>query len=96
MANDPNSNGELKLKDQRGDGFLNQEIRSITVAAFLRCLWGAIEFAPNFELRTEAILDLTDPNTFRVITQLCDCTDWDEKCHIGAKYLRVMRNVIKL
>jgi hypothetical protein len=27
---------------------------------------------------------------------LCDSTDWDEECHIGAKYLRVMRSVIKI
>jgi hypothetical protein len=33
---------------------------------------------------------------FRSITQLCDTTNWDENSHIGAKYLRVMRSVIKL
>ena len=27
---------------------------------------------------------------------MCDSTDWDENCNIGAKYLRVMRSVIKL
>jgi hypothetical protein len=71
-------------------------MRSITVAAFLRCLWASIEYAPNYRLRNNAITFLKDPHTFRSITQLCDCTDWDEGCHIGAKYLRVMRNIIKL
>lgn len=33
---------------------------------------------------------------FRAITMLCDTTDWDESCHIGAKYLRVMRYAIKM
>jgi hypothetical protein len=33
---------------------------------------------------------------FREITQLCDTTHWDAKANIGAKYLRVMRSVIKL
>ena len=33
---------------------------------------------------------------FRGITQLCDSTDWDEQANIGAKYLRVMRHVIRL
>ena len=33
---------------------------------------------------------------FRAITQLCDSTNWDEKANIGSKYLRVMRNIIKL
>ena len=33
---------------------------------------------------------------FRSITQLCDSTNWDEESGIGAKYLRVMRHIIKL
>ena len=33
---------------------------------------------------------------FRSITQLCDSADWDEEAGIGAKYLRVMRNILKL
>lgn len=33
---------------------------------------------------------------FRSITQLCDSTNWDENASIGAKYLRVMRNILKL
>ena len=32
----------------------------------------------------------------RSITQLCDSTNWDENASIGAKYLRVMRNILKL
>ena len=33
---------------------------------------------------------------FRSITQLCDSTNWDESASIGAKYIRVMRNIVKL
>jgi len=33
---------------------------------------------------------------FRSITQLCDSTNWDENANIGAKYIRVMRNILKL
>lgn len=33
---------------------------------------------------------------FRTITQLCDSTNWDETCSIGAKYLRVMRHILVL
>ena len=84
------------LKDQRGDGFLNKPIRNLTVAAYLRCLYGAIEYAPTIDLRFTAILSIKDPLMFRTITQLCDSTDWDESAGIGAKYLRVMRHIIKL
>ena len=33
---------------------------------------------------------------FRLITQLCDTTSWDETANISAKYLRLMRYIIKL
>ena len=40
-------------------------------------------------------MHLSDEATFRNLTQLCDTTGWLE-CNIGAKYLRVMRHIIKV
>lgn len=88
--------GTSTLKDLRGDGFLNKPIRNLTVAAYLRCLYAAIEYAPTIDLRFNAIQNIRDPLMFRTITQLCDSTDWDEAAGIGAKYLRVMRHIVKL
>lgn len=88
--------GFLTMKDRRGDGFLNPHLRSLNIAAFLRCLYAAIEFAPSQETRNNAILSIRDSTMFRAITQLCDSTNWDEKANIGSKYLRVMRSIIKL
>jgi hypothetical protein len=68
----------------------------LTIAAFLRCLYAAIEFSPNYLLKQNVIQSIRDPMMFRSITQLCDTTNWDENANIGAKYLRVMRSVIKL
>jgi hypothetical protein len=68
----------------------------LCVAAYLRCLYASIEFAPTVEGRKKAIRNLRDEFMFRTITQLCDSTDWDEKCNIASKYLRVMRSIIKL
>jgi hypothetical protein len=50
IKNDPNG-GQLSLKEKRGDGFLNFPIRSMTIAAFLRCLYAAIEYAPTYMLK---------------------------------------------
>ena len=86
----------MTVKEKRGDGFLNKSIRSLTIAAYLRCLYAAIEYAPTVNLRQNAILNIKDPLMFRAITQLCDAADWDENAYIGAKYLRVMRHAIKL
>jgi hypothetical protein len=66
------------------------------VAALLRCLYAAIEFAPNVTLQLEAIQNIRDPSMFRTITQLCDSCNFDETANIGAKYLRLMRHVINM
>ena len=92
---DPSGSGP-SLQERRGDGFLNRSIRSLSVAAYLRCLYGAIECAPTVALKNNAIANIKDPLMFRGITQLCDSANWDESANIGAKYLRVMRHVIKL
>ena len=70
------------------------KLRSLCIAAYLRCLYGAIEYAPKEQLRAEAIQSLSELYVFRNITILCDTTGWLE-ANIGAKYLRIARHVIK-
>ena len=70
-------------------------MRALCIAAYLRCLYAAIEYAPNQELKIEAVRNLKDEFVFRNITQLCDTTGWFE-ANIGAKYLRVMRHILKI
>lgn len=70
-------------------------MRSLCIAAYLRCLFAAIEYSPNADLRAEAIRNIKGEFFFRSLTQLCDTTGWFE-ANIGAKYLRIMRQVIKL
>jgi hypothetical protein len=53
--------GTNQHKDKRGDGFLNRGIRSLTVAAYLRCLYASVEYAPTVPLRKEAIPNILDP-----------------------------------
>ena len=64
---DPAGGGQTLL-EMRGDGFQNRELRSLTIAAYLRCLYGAIEFAPTIDLRNHAIQNIKEPLTFRKIT----------------------------
>jgi len=45
------ASGLLALKQKRGDGFLNFPLRSLHCAAYLRCLYASIEFAPTDLLR---------------------------------------------
>jgi len=40
------------MKEYREDGFQNKELRSLSVAAFLRCLYAVIEFSPNIRLKS--------------------------------------------
>jgi len=48
-------------KEKRGDGFLNKQLRSLTVAALLRCIYGALEYAPTMKLKLEAIKNIKNP-----------------------------------
>ena len=63
--------GKLTPKLMRKDGFGNKQLRSLTIAAYLRCLLAAIEYAPNdnnVSLRALAIEKIREPNMFRTIT----------------------------
>ena len=53
---------------ERKDGFLNKKIRYLTIAAYLRCLIAAIEYAPEYELRQDTINNIKEPTMFRTIT----------------------------
>jgi len=58
----------MHYKNKRGDGFLNKQLRCLTVAALLRCLYASIEYAPTMALQLEAIENIRDPVVFRNIT----------------------------
>jgi hypothetical protein len=34
------------MREDRDDGFLNKELRILTIAAFLRCIIASIEYCP--------------------------------------------------
>ena len=55
-------------KEHRNDGVQNEEIRALTIAAYLRCLYAAIEYAPTKNLRQFAIEAIRDPAMFKAIT----------------------------
>lgn len=84
----------INMKDKRDDGFANTRLRSLTVAAMLRCLYASIEYAPTLELKKQAIQNIQNATVFKEITQLCDACDWDEDVNIGGKFLRVARHCI--
>lgn len=58
----------MTSKEIRNDGILNKEIRSLTVAAYLRILNATIEFAPTSALRKGAIRAIRKPETFWYLT----------------------------
>ena len=70
-------------------------MRSLCIAAFLRCLHASVEYAPTFELNGLALNNLIDDEMFYNITQLCSSTGWCQ-ANIGTKYLQVMRCIMRL
>lgn len=81
---------------RKEEGFLNDRMRKWNVSAYLRCLYASIEYAPTYDLRQSAISRIEDSRVFGFVTELCDACGWDEEACIGAKYLRVMRNVLEI
>ena len=73
----------------------NPEIRSLCVAAFLRCLYASIDNAPDKDYHEQAINNLKGDTTFKKITQLCASTNW-QMCNIGSKYLQVMHYITRV
>ena len=76
-------------------GIANPEMRSLCVAAFLRCLHASIEYAPDINFHLDAVHNLQSIYMFKSITQLCASTGW-LKANIGTKYLQVMRYIIRI
>ena len=70
------------------------ELRALVLAAFLRCCYSAIEFGP-LNTRMEVLSQLKHPTTLQNITKLCATTGW-KYAALGAKYLRVVKHIIRL
>jgi len=71
-------------------------MRSLCIAAFLRCLYASIDNAPNGEYHDVAINNLKGSDkVFIMISQLCASTGWI-KANVGSKYLRVMRYITRV
>ena len=62
------------------------EQRSLSIAAFLRCLYASIDSAPHGDYYELAINNLQNQKIFTQITQLCASTGW-LTANIGTKYL---------
>ena len=67
-------------------GIKNRKLRALCVAAFLRCLHGAIEYCPSADLQQKAIETLSKDKIFTNITKLCSTTGWFIN-NIALKYL---------
>ena len=86
---------KLNKRDIANSGIQNLEMRSLCIAAFLRCLFNSLEYAPDGEFYKNAIENLHSDILFKSVTQLCASTGWFE-AQIGTKYIQVMRYLIRL
>ena len=71
------------------------EQRSLSIAAFLRCLYASIDSAPHGDYYEQAIENLQNEKVFTQLTQLCASTGW-LTANIGTKYLQVMHYIIRV
>jgi hypothetical protein len=96
LSNENNDVELRKFRDANKEvGIKNLKLRSLCVAAFLRCLHAAIEYAPRADYQRSAIAVLQQDAIFMNITELCSTTGWFQ-CNIGLKYLQVFKYIIKM
>lgn len=76
----------LKMRDMIAMNIQNPELRSLSIAAFLRCAYASIDSAPNADYHEQAISNLKGEKIFTQLTQLCASTGW-LMANIGSKYL---------
>lgn len=69
--------------------------RALLVGAMLRCLYAAIEYAPNESFRKNSIAQIKQKSKIKMITQLCSTTGWTLG-NLGSKYLKVIYYGLKL
>ena len=59
---------KLSKRDAENSGIQNLEMRSLCIAAFLRCLFNSLEYAPDGEFYAAAIENLHSDVLFKSIT----------------------------
>ena len=69
--------------------------RALLVSVMLRCMYAAIEYAPDETCKKNSILQIKKNSIIKMITELCACTGWTLG-NIGSKYLKIIYYGIKL
>ena len=92
---DENGTGDEYLDNLEGE-FDKDEIklRARILATFMRVLIAVIELGPA-ETRLDAVKQLRDMKNFKSLTKLCATTGWKHST-LGAKYLRIVKHIIKI
>lgn len=76
----------LRRKELKSRGYI--------LAAFLRCIFALLEYGSDSS-RMDTISQLKNPTTLKNLTMLCATTGWKYST-IGAKYLRVVKHIIRI
>ena len=69
--------------------------RALLVSAMLRCMYAAIEYAPDENSRRNSINQIKQKKIIKMLTQLCDCTGWTLG-NLGSKYLKIIYYGLRL
>lgn len=76
-------------------GIQNDDLRALSISAFLRCIHASIESAPEPKYFEQALANVRLDEIFRKTTELCASTGW-LAANIGTKYLQIMRYIIRM
>jgi len=69
--------------------------RALLASAMLRCMYAAIEYAPDEACKKNTISQIKQKKIIKMLTQLCACTGWTLG-NLGSKYLKIIYYGLKL
>ena len=69
--------------------------RALLISAMLRCMYAAIEYAPDDTCKKNTISQIKQKKIIKMLTQLCACTGWTVG-NLGSKYLKIIYYGLKL
>ena len=82
------------FRDKEEETPNNPYIRSLFIAAFLRCIYGVLEYPIDVNIKNDLIRIIYQKDNIKVLCQIAECTKFIDN-HIATKLLIIMKHVLR-
>ena len=82
------------FRDKEEETPNNPYIRSLFIAAFLRCIYGVLEYPIDINIKNDLIKIIYQKDNIKILCQIAECTKFIDN-HIATKLLIIMKHVLR-